>query len=434
MTIRATLAALALLIARPVLAEIPIQDVTSPGGIHAWLVEDHGLPFTALEIRFRGGTSLDRPGKRGEVMLMTSLLEEGSGKLDSRGFAEARDDLAAKFSFDASADTVSVSARFLTENRDQALDLLRVALSDPHFDPVSTERVKGQIYSIIDSNLKSPEAIASDQFSRAAYGDHPYGSDDMGSHDSVQALTRDDLLAAKAASMARDRLYVSAVGDIDAATLGQILDRLLGDLPAKGAPLPQTANVSLDGKIAVTPFETPQSVVIFGQPGIKLTDPDYYAAFVLNQIIGGSGFAARLMDEVREKRGLTYGVSTDLVGRDLAEIWAGSLSSSNDKVAEAIKVIRQVWADTAAKGVTEAELEAAKTYMTGSYPLRFDGNAPIASILVGMQMEGLPIDYPAHRNDKINAVTLADVNRVAKQLMDPGHLSFTVVGQPEGLE
>lgn len=431
--IRALLATLVWLFAFPALAEIKIAEVTSPGGIKAWLVEEHGLPFTALEIRFRGGTSLDAPGKRGAVALMSGLLEEGSAGLDSQGFAEAREALAASIKFDATPDTLTVSAQFLSENRDQAVQLLRGALVDPAFDQASIDRVRAQIQSIIQDRATSPDDIATDAFAQMVYGDHPYGSNEYGTTDSIAALTRDDILAAKAAAMARDRVYVAAVGDIDAKTLGQLLDDLLGDLPQTGAALPGLATVALDGATKVVDFDTPQSVVIFGQPGLKLSDPDYYPAFVLNQIIGGSGFSARLMDEVREKRGLTYGVSSDLVSRDVAETWIGSFASGNDKVDEAVSVVRDVWRETAQNGVTQAELDAAKTYMTGSYPLRFDGNSTIASILVGMQMDGLPIDYPAHRNGLIEAVTLADVNRVARDRMAPDKLTFMVVGRPQGL-
>ncbi|MEZ5888397.1 MAG: pitrilysin family protein [Paracoccaceae bacterium] len=432
--IRFLFAAVFCVFALPAAAEVKIAEITSPGGIKAWLVEEHGIPFTALELRFRGGTSLDAPDKRGAVMLMAALLEEGADGLDSRGFAERREELAARIGFDANADAVTVSVQMLTENRDEVVKLLKSALTNPRFDQDAIDRVKGQIQSIIHSHAASPDDIARETMDAALYGDHPYGSSDLGTAESAAALTRDDLLAARAATMARDRLYVSAVGDITGEELGKLLDGLLGDLPATGAPLPAPVTPAFPGGVTVVPFDTPQSVILFGQPGVPWKNPDYYPAYVLNQILGGGGFTARLMTEVREKRGLTYGVSTNLVNMDLADSWQGSLASSNDKAGEAVKVIRDVWADVAAKGVTEAELEAAKTYMTGSYPLRFDGNDNIARILVGMQMDGFPIDYPAHRNDKIAAVTLEDVNRVARERMRPDRLTFTVVGHPVGLE
>lgn len=431
--IRALLAVcLAVLTALPAGA-VEIKEVTSPGGIRAWLVEEHSIPFTAIELRFEGGTSLDAPGKRGATLLTMALLEEGSGNLDSQGFAEARERLAARFEFDAFDDAATVSAQMLTENRREAVALLKQALTDPHFDEASMTRVKGQVASIIRSDETDPNAIATRAFDRLAFGDHPYGSSRYGTLDSLAALTRDDLVAAKNAVLARDRLFVSAVGDITAEEFGALLDDLLGGLPATGAPPPPRAELRLAGGVTVVDWDSPQSVVMFGQAGIERDDPDFFAAYVLNHILGGSGFAARLMDEVREKRGLTYGISTWLAPMDLAETWQGSFASANEKVAEAIAVVRAEWSKVAAEGVSAAELEAAKTYLTGSYPLRFDGNGPIANILVGMQSERLPIAYVNERNAYIETVTLDDIKRVAKRLMAPEVLRFVVVGRPAGL-
>jgi zinc protease len=434
--IRTTLQALLALtfLALPLRAEIAIQEVTSPGGIKAWLVEDHGIPFTALEIRFQGGQSLDAPGKRGAVNLMTGLIEEGTGDLDSQGFATARDALAADLSFDSNVDAVSVSARFLTENRDQAIDLLRRAITEPSFDPVAVERVRGQVQSIIRSDTQDPQSIAGQVFDLQTFGTHPYATDGNGTADSVAALTRDDLIAAHKATIARDRVFVGATGDITAAELGLLLDTLLAGLPATGAPLPPVAPVGLTGGVTVETFPGPQSVILFGHEGIPRDDPDYFAASILNEVLGGGRFGARLMTEVREKRGLTYGIGTYLADYDQADLVVGQMSSSNQTTAQAIEVVRAEWARIAAEGITAEELETTKTYLTGAYPLRFDGNARIASILVGMQMIGLPSDYPATRNDRVNAVTLEDVKRVAARLIRPDDLRFVVIGSPEGLE
>lgn len=427
------LAALMVVFALPVRAEIDIQTVVSPGGIKAWLVEDHNIPFTALEIRFRGGTSLDAEGKRGAVNLMSALIEEGTGDLDSQGFARARDSLAADFSFSADEDQVSVSARFLTENRDEAIDLLRRALTEPRFDAEAVERVRGQVLANIRSDAKDPGSLAGKELRAIAFGTHPYGSDGDGTIESVTALTRDDIVAAHMAALARDRIYVSAAGDVSAADLGPILDRLLGSLPETGAPIPDRAVVNLSGGITVKDFPGPQSTVIFAHEGMKRDDPDFFAASLLNEIMGGGRFGSRLMSEVREKRGLTYGIGSYLVGYDLAELYMGQFSSANGTVGEAIQVIRDEWRRISESAVTEEELATAKTYMTGSYPLRFDGNGRIASILVGMQMIGLTPDYPKTRNDKVNAVTMEDIQRVAKRLYRPDDLRFVVVGQPDGV-
>jgi zinc protease len=438
MTFRAfwfPLAAVAVMLAAlPARADVDIQDVTSDGGMEAWLVEDHSLPFVALELRFRGGASLDAPGKRGAVNLMTALLEEGAADMDARAFARARDGIGARFSYEASDDAVSVSARFLTENRDEAVDLLRASLEAPRFAKTAMERVRRQVVSVIRSDRQDPQTIARDAFAERVYGDHPYASPDTGTPESVSALQRADIVAAHRAAIARDRVHVSAAGDITAEELSTLLDDLLGGLPAEGAPLPGAAEPELSGGVQVVEYETPQSVAIFGQPALDREDPDFFAAYILNHIIGGGGFESRLMQEVREKRGLTYGVQSYLVNRDNADIWIGSVSSANDRVAKAIEVIRSEWAALRENGVTAEALEDAKTYITGAYPLRFDGNAAIARITAGMQMRGMPKDYIATRNDRMNAVTLADVNRVAEDLMQPDKLTFVVVGQPEGLE
>ena len=428
------LTTLTFLAALPARAEVNIQSVTSPGGITAWLVEEHSIPFVALEIRFRGGASLDPADKRGVTNLMTGLLEEGAADMDARAFSRAQEELATSFDFDLSRDSLSVSARFLTENRAASVALLRAALQEPRFDDAAIERVRGQVLSVIQSDLKDPYDIAADAFAKMAYGDHPYAFATNGTAESVTALTRDDLLAAHRAVLARDRIYVGAVGDITAQELGALLDELLGDLPATGAPMPPRAEVSIPPGVTVVDFATPQSVALFGQPGIAQSDPDFFAALILNQILGGGSFESRLMNEVREKRGLTYGVYSYLMTRDLANVYMGQVSSANDRIAQAIAVIRDEWAKAEAEGVTEQELRDAKTYITGAYPLRFDGNVPIANILVGMQMLGLPIDYIATRNDKVEAVTMADIKRVAQELLEPENLHFVVVGQPEGLE
>ena len=234
--------------------------------------------------------------------------------------------------------------------------------------------------------------------------------------------------------MARDRLYVSAVGDITAEELGPLLDRLLGALPAEGAPMPEETEVALDGGITVVEFDTPQSVARFGQEGIERHDEDFFAAYVLNQILGGRSLTSRLSREIREERGLTYGISTSLLPRDLAELIAGQVATANPRMAETIGLVREEWRRISEEGVTAEELEDAKTYLTGAYPLRFDGNGPIADILVGMQMEDLPTSYVTTRNERVEALTLEEVNRVAAELYRPEDLHFVVVGQPEGLD
>ena len=422
------------LIAGTAQAEIDIQQVTSPGGINAWVIEEPGIPFVALEIRFRSGASLDEPGKRGAVNLMAALLEEGAGDLDAQAFQTAREALAARFRFNASDDTISISAQFLTENQDEALTLLEQALINPRFDQAALDRVRAQVLAGIASDAVNPRRMANAAMNAAAFGDHPYGTALDGTIESVTALNRDDMIAAHRNTLTRDRLYVSVVGDVTADQVGPMLDALLGDLPQDGPPLPEDVTFDLPGGVTVIDFDNPQSVALFGHQGMKRDDPDFFAAFIMNHVLGAGGFQSRLMTEVREKRGLTYGISSYLAPMFHAEMVLGNVASSNATIAEAIAVTREEWARMADEGLTEDELDAAKTYLTGEYPLRFDGNAAIATMMVGMQMIDLPPDYVINRNDYIEAVTLDDVNRVASELLRPDDLHFVVVGRPEGLE
>lgn len=417
----------------PAAAKVDIQEVVTPSGITVWLVEDHSIPFTALELSFRGGTSLDAPGKRGAIYLMSGLIEEGAADLDARAYARELEALAASFSYDAHDDAVSISAQFLSENRDEAMALLYDTLHKPRFDQAAIDRVRAQIVSSLHSDAKDPNKIAGAAFSDAAFKDHPYATDGEGSIETVSALTRDDILDAYQAVFARDRLFVGAVGDITPDEISALVEDLLADLPETGAKMPKPTDVLLQGGVQIIDFDTPQSVAVFGQTGIDQDDDDFFAAYILNQVLGGGSFESRLMKEVREKRGLTYGVGSYLASKDFASLYMGSVASANDRIAEAISVIQDEWARIQTDGVTQEELDNAKTYLTGAYPLRFDGNSRIAGILVGMQMMGLPIDYIATRNDKVNAVTLEDANRVAAELYDPDGLQFVVVGKPEGL-
>ncbi|HMQ40475.1 MAG TPA: pitrilysin family protein [Paracoccus sp. (in: a-proteobacteria)] len=421
---------LASLIADPA-AATEIQEVTSPSGIKAWLVEDHSIPFTALNLAFRGGASLDAPGKRGAINLMTHTLEEGAGEMDATAFAAATEDLGARITFDVSDDALVVSSQLLTENRDQAAALIGAALSDPLFAEDAVARVKGQVMSLVRSEENDPNAIARTALAKSIWGAHPYGSSINGTVDTLTPLGPQDMVEAKNRVIARDRVIVGAAGDITPEELGLLIDEILSGLPETGTvPLPDQASFSPDAATEVIDWDSPQTVVAFALPGPEMDDPDYFAAFVANRIFGGGGFSSRLMEEIREKRGLTYGVYTALVNGVYGPSWMGGMSSSNASVAEAVTLLRGELARMA-DGVSDKELADAKTYLTGEYPLRWDGNGKIAGILAGMQLIGLPIDYPEKRSAMIEAVTAEDVARVSAERLTDEHLHLVLVGRPE---
>ena len=364
---------------------------------------------------------------------MAALLEEGAGDLSATEFDEARDALASHFGFGAGRDAVTVSAEFLAETQDESLELLRKALVEPRFDEEAVARVRDQVLSSLRSDQTDPQAIASREFFAEVFEGHSYARPVDGTIEEVEALRSEEIRAAHEAALARDRLSVAVVGAITPEDLGPLLDKLFGELPAEGPPLPEVAAPKVSGTTRVIDLDIPQSVVLFGQRGIAREDPDFIPAFMLDHILGGGGFSSRLTEEVREKRGLTYGISTALMPGDFGWLYLGQFSSANARVAEALDILRREWARMAEEGVTERELDLAKQYLTGAYPLRFDGNARIASQLLGLQTAGLGIDYVNERNALIEAVTTNDIARVAGRLLDPAELTTVVVGRPEGV-
>lgn len=414
-------------------AAAPIQKVVSPGGIEAWLVEEQAIPIVSIEIQFDGGGVLDPEGKEGVAGLLAGTLEEGAGELDAVGFAEAADALAAKFGFSSGRESLSVSAAMLAENRDASVDLLRLALTEPRFDEEPVTRVKRQIVSQIRSNETDPDAIAGQAWFRAAFPDDPYGRSPDGTVESVEALTADDLRAARERLLNVGDSHIGVVGAITAEELGPLLDRLLGDLPNHApADLPEV-QFAAKGATEVIDLDVPQSVAIFGQEGILRDDPDFIPAYVMNYILGGGGFSSRLTEEVREKRGLSYSVYSYLNPLDREGLILGGVATANESMATSLEVIRAEWRRMAEGGVTAEELDKAKRYLTGSYALRFDGNGKIANMLVGLQAAGLPPEYVEERNALVEAVTVEDIARVAKRLLDADALFTVVVGRPAGL-
>lgn len=422
------------LVAAPAFAAAPIQRVVSPGGIEAWLVEEAAIPIISIEIEFPGGGVLDPDGEEGLAQLFAGLLEEGAGELDAVGFAEAADDIAARYRFSSGRDNLSVSASMLAENRDASVDLLRLALTQPRFDEEPVTRVKRQMISSIREGESDPDTIAGKAFFAATFTDDPYGRPGGGTLESVASLEAEDLRAAAPRLLAVGDAHIGVVGAISAAELGPLLDRLLGDLPKDGPATPPKTDAAPPPGVTVIDLDVPQSVAIFGHAGILRDDPDFIPAYVMNYILGGGGFSSRLTTEVREKRGLSYSVYSYLMPLDRAGVIIGGVASANSAMGESIAVIREEWRKMAEEGVSDEELDKAKRYLTGAYALNFDSNAKIANILVGLQSAGLPIEYPEIRNGLVEAVTVEDISRVARRILNEEALSFVVVGRPEGVE
>ncbi len=411
-----------------------IQAVKSPGGIEAWLVEEHSVPLIALRFAFSGGNAQDATGKDGLANFMTGMMDEGAGDLTAVQFQQAMENIAMRMGFEDSRDYLYGSLETLTLNRDKAVELLRLAINKPRFDADAVERVKAQLLANLAFAAKSPDQVLAKEFSALLYPDHPYGRPSSGTAETVGSITGADLEAYRRRVFARSNLKVVAVGDIDAKTLGVVLDQVFGSLPAKAelTPVPAVA-LPAGGQLKVVEMNVPQSVASFAVNGITRKDPDFIAAFVLNQIIGGGGFASRLMEEVREKRGLAYSVYSYLQPMQSASVFAGGVATKNEEMAQSIEVIRSELKRMADEGPTKAEWENSRSFLTGSYALRFDTNSKIANQLLAIQQDDLGIDYVDKRNAQIEAITIDDLKRVAKRLLKSDQLIFMVVGKPKNL-
>ncbi len=410
-----------------------IERVVSAGGIEAWLAEDHSLPVISLSLLLRGGAALDPAGKEGLAVMTAGLLDEGAGDLDSGAFQQRLADLAITLRFNASLDTFEGTLRTLSENRDQAFSLLRMALNAPRFDDEPVTRIRNQILTGLAMTESDPGEIADKVWSRAAFPDHPYGRPSEGTKAGVAAITTDDLRGFVERRLGRDRLIIGVAGDITADELSPLLDSVFGSLPERAAPfdLPQ-AQVA-GGGVIVVEEDIPQSTVRFGENGIKRDDPDYFAARLLNYTLGGGGFSSRLTEEVREKRGLAYSVYSYLQPMAQGGLVSGGVGTDNARVAESLDLIREEWRRMADDGVSADELRDAKTYLTGSFPLRLSSTGRIASMLTTLQYLDLSIDYLDRREELIHSVTLDDTRRVAERLLHADDLLVVVVGKPEGV-
>lgn len=412
-------------------AALDVQSVTSPGGIEAWLVEDHNVPVVAIQVAFRGGAATDPEDRAGLANMVSGLLDEGAGDLDSQAFQKKLEDLSISLGFDAGADSFSGSLYTLKENLDEAVDLMALALTEPRFDEDAVARIRDQIMIGLARDATDPGSTAYRNWLRLVFADHPYGTPVEGTVASVPQIDVDDMRTFVRGRLARDNMIVGVAGDITPEELGPLLDEAFGALPAEAEGI-EVAEAALAnaGETVVIERPIPQSIVVMGEAGVAREDPDWYAALILNYVLGGGGFNSRLMQEVREKRGLAYSVATSLHPLDHAPLLIGQVATQNDRVAESVAIIRSEWTRIAEEGLTEEELGDAKTYLTGSFPLSLDNTRRVAAVLVSVQENDLGIDYLQRRDELIEGVTMEDAQRVAKRLFDPEALRLVIVGQP----
>ena len=424
--------AFALTLPAPSHAATKIQHLISPGGIEAWFVQDATVPLIAMEYAFAGGAAQDPKDKPGVGNLVAGLLDEGSGDLDSKTFHERLERRAIELSFSSTRDNFRGSLRMLKDNKDEAFDLLHLALTSPHFDATDVERIRAQVLSGLRRDTTNPTSLASRKFLELAFGDHPYGRQGNGTLDSVPKIDVPDMKDYVRRVIAKDTLRIAVVGDVDPETLGKLLDKTFGGLPAKAelTPVPDVV-ATRPPQRAFVPLDVPQTVVTFGGPGIARHDPDFMAAYVVNHILGGGGLSSRLYKEVREKRGLAYSIYEALVWMDHSALFIGNTGTRADRAGETVDAIEAEVRRIADEGPTQKELDEAKSYLKGSQMLALDTSSKLAQAMLQYQLDKMPIDYIEKRNAIVDAVTLDDAKRVAKRLWGNGLLTAIVGRAPQ---
>ncbi len=413
---------------------IDVERVTTSGGIEAWLVQDHTNPIISIRFAFRGGSALDPEERVGLANMAASTMDEGAGELDSKTFKKILEGKAIDIQFSSGMDNFGGRLKTLVQNQSLAFKFLKLALTQPRFDREPIERIRSQLLVQLKRDEENPHSIAAKALRQALYGDHPYGRSIQGTPVSLKSITADDLRDFVKRRLAKNNLVIGVVGDITKTKLEIILEDTFGNLPTKAADwrLPDR-QANTNGRIIVVKKEVPQSAILFAGRGLFRNDPDFYAAFVMNHILGGGGFTSRLYREIREKRGLAYSISSGLNPRQASATLIGGAGTANARVRETLDIIKAEWQLMSDYGVSDKELKDAKTYLTGAYPLRFTESGRIANMLVGLQLANLSPDYVKTRNALINEVSRDDVGRIAKKLLDAESLVTVVVGQPSDI-
>jgi zinc protease len=414
---------------------VNVQEIVTPRGIKAWLVEDYAVPLLALEFALKGGAAQDPLGKAGAATMLAALLDEGAGELDSAAFQQALDEKAIELSFSCERDHISGRLRTLIRNVDRATELTRLALNAPRLDASPIDRVREQLSAGLRHEMHDPAAMAGKAWRSRTFPGHPYGQSTTGTLESLPQIERADLIELARKLITRGALIIGIVGAIDAARAASLIDAVFADLPLS-SDLMDVAAASLAGVGAaeIVDLDVPQSTIRFGRPAFARHDPDYMASVLLTHILGGgTGLSSRLFREVREKRGLAYSVSASVTTLDHGSYVYGGTTTKNERAHESLEVIRAEILDLAQNGPNAEELEKGKKYLIGSYPLRFDTSSKIAGQLVHIQLDGFGPEWLIERNGLIAAVTMDDAKRVARRLYGDGALGVAIVGRPVGI-
>ncbi len=423
-----------LLFSPPLLAGPQIESWTTDNGARVLFVAAPDLPMVDIRVVFDAGSARD--GKQAGLSRLTNaLLTEGAGEWSADQIAERMESVGADLYSGSLRDMAWVSVRSLTEPKllQVSVETLAAVLSHPTFDKVALERDRKAMLAVLQQEEQSPGSVAGKRFMQELYGTHPYAIHSGGSRESLQAIKREDLQRFYSNYYVAKNAVIAIVGALskDAATelANQITAQLAAgehapDLPA--APLPQ------QGRELRLPFPSSQSHIFMGQPGMRRGDPDYFPLYLGNHILGGGGFTARLTEEVREKRGLVYDVSSYFSPMRQAGPFMLGAQTQNAKVEETLKVMRETLERFIKEGPTEQELTASKQNITGGFPLRISSNGKIVEYLTMLGFYNLPLDYLDRFVARVNAVTREQIRDAFQRRIEPQQLLTVIVGGESG--
>ena len=415
---------------------LDIKEVTSATGIKAWLVEDHSLPIIAVSFAFKqAGSIQDSTEKQGLARLLSNTLDEGAGDLTSQEFQKALSDNSITLYFNSGRDNFGGTLKTLSRNQKKAFELLKLSLTQARFGADAVERMKQANISRIQSSKGNPDWINARLFNDVAFAGHPYALNSGGTITSLQNITPSDLKTRAQDWLTKDRLMIGVAGDIKEEDLSLILDNVFGGLPATGATN-NTKEITLQnqGQTFIYNKDIPQTIITSALPAFDRNDPDYDALRVMNYIYGGGGFGSMLMEEAREKRGLTYGIYSSLLMQDYLSGINISASTKNASVKDMMDIIRAEMNNIKSAPLPQTKLDDAKSYLIGAMPLGLSSTDKISGNLLSLQLDEREPDYLDQFKKNINRVTVEDVQRAANRLLDPSKLLTVMVGQPENIE
>lgn len=414
---------------------VDIKEWKTGNGVRVLYVNAPELPMVDVQVIFDAGSARD-DNKPGIANLTSGLLSHGARlgnkKLSVDDISERFDSIGARFSTGSSKDYAAVSLRTLTDEKwyNKAINTMQAVINSPTFDKSELERVRKQLLVGFEGRKQSPGTIASEKFYQGIYKNHPYATPDIGTVKSVKQLSRKDLMRFYKKYFVASNAMVTIVGDIDQNKAKSLAEKIVGQLPVgyKAKEIPAVKDLQSASSVHFE-FPSTQTHILMGQPGINRKDKDYFTLYVANHILGGSGFGSRIMQEIREKRGLAYSSYSYFAPMLRRGPFTIGMQTSNKQTAEALKVLKQTLNTYIENGPTEKELLHARKNITGGFPLRIDSNSDISNYLAVIGFYNLPLSYLKDFNKRIEAVTLSQIKETLKRRIDPDKMFTVTVGR-----